>query len=53
MESTGTYHLHPATFLHDRGIGVSVVNPLSVKRFSQALMLRTKTDKADSLLPVE
>ncbi|MDR0743916.1 MAG: transposase, partial [Tannerella sp.] len=53
LESTGTYHLHLATFLHDHGIGVSVVNPLSVKRFSQALMLRTKTDKADSLLLVE
>jgi transposase len=53
MESTGTYHLHLATFLHERGVGVSVVNPLSVKRFSQALMLRTKTDRADSLLLIE
>jgi transposase len=53
MKSTETYHLRLATFLHDRGIGVSMVNPLSIKRFSLALMLRTKTDKADSLLPVE
>jgi transposase len=53
MESTGTYHLHLATFLHEREIDVSVVNPLAVKRFSQALMLRTKTDRADSLLLVE
>ena len=50
MESTGTYHYKLAYFLHDHGIKLSVVNPLSVQRFSQALMLRTKTDKADSLM---
>lgn len=48
MESTGTYHCRLAHFLHTRGITVSVVNPLSVKRFAQALMLRSKTDSADS-----
>jgi transposase len=53
MESTGTYHLHLATFLHERGIGVSVVNPLSVKRFSQSLLRRAKTDRADSMMLVE
>jgi transposase len=47
MESTGTYHCRLAYFLYEHGIKLSVVNPLSVKRFSQALMLRTKTDKAD------
>lgn len=53
MEATGTYHCRLAYFLYEHGIKVSVVNPLSVKRFSQALMLRTKTDKADSKLLIE
>ena len=48
MESTGTYHCRLAYFLHRHGVPVSVVNPLSVKRFSQSLQLRAKTDKADS-----
>jgi len=48
MESTGTYHCRLAYFLYEHGIKLSIVNPLSVKRFSQALMLRTKTDKSDS-----
>lgn len=50
MESTGTYHCRPAYHLYAAGIRLSVVNPLSVKRYAQALMLRAKTDKADSLL---
>ena len=53
VESTGTYHCRLAYFLFEHGIKLSVVNPLSVKRFSQALMMRTKTDKADSKLLVE
>lgn len=53
MEATGTYHCRLAYFLYEHGIKVSVVNPLSVKRFSQALMLRTKTDKADTKLLIE
>jgi len=48
IEATGTYHCRLAYFLHEKGIAVSIVNPLSVKRYSQALMLRTKTDRADS-----
>jgi len=53
MESTGTYHCRLAYYLYNNGIKISVVNPLSVKRFSQALMRRTKTDRADSRLLVE
>ena len=48
MESTGTYHCRLAYFLVEQGVAVSVVNPLSVKRYAQALLARTKTDKADS-----
>ena len=48
VESTGTYHCQLAYYLFENGVCLSVVNPLSVKRYAQALMLRTKTDKADS-----
>lgn len=53
MEATGVYHLPLAFYLHERGIRVSVVNPLSVKNFSRATMSRTKTDKSDARLLVE
>ncbi len=33
MEATGYYHYRLAQFLYKNGITVSVVNPLSVKRF--------------------
>jgi transposase len=33
MESTGVYHLRLAHALHEAGIALSVVNPLSVKCF--------------------
>lgn len=48
MEVTGIYHLQLATFLHKNDIGVSVVNPLSIKRFAQMQLKRNKTDKADA-----
>lgn len=53
MEATGVYHLRLAYALYDRGVSVSIVNPLSVKNFSRAVMCRTKTDKADARLLVE
>ena len=46
MEATGVYHLRLAYALNKVGVFVSVVNPLSVKNFSRAVMCRTKTDKA-------
>ena len=48
MEATGVYHLRLAYALNKLGVFVSVVNPLSVKNFSRAVMCRTKTDKADA-----
>ena len=48
MEATGVYHLRLAYALNKIGAFVSVVNPLSVKNFSRAIMCRTKTDKADA-----
>ena len=48
MEATGNYHMHLAYYLHSRSCVVSVVNPLSVKRFSQMRFIRAKTDKQDA-----
>jgi transposase len=48
MEATGSYHEGLALFVHDQGIGVSVVNPMLVKRFVESEGLRSKTDKADA-----
>lgn len=50
MEASGPYYLKLATFLFDKGIKVSVVNPLSVRRFCQMRMVRTKTDKKDAAM---
>jgi transposase len=48
MEATGAYHEGLALFLHDQGAMVSVVNPLLVKRFAEANMVRNKTDDGDA-----
>jgi len=53
MEATGPYYLRLATYLHQAGIPVSVVNPLVIKRFSQMKLSRAKTDKADARLIAE
>ncbi|MDR6300245.1 IS110 family transposase, partial [Mesonia maritima] len=48
MEATGYYHYRLAQFLSTNGIPVSVVNPLSVKRFIQMKLSKIKTDKSDA-----
>jgi transposase len=48
MEATGYYHYRLAQFLYKKGIIVSVVNPLSVKRFIQMKLAKVKTDKSDA-----
>ena len=48
MEATGYYHYRLAQFLYKRGVNVSVVNPLSVKRFIQMRLAKVKTDKSDA-----
>lgn len=48
MESTGVYSEPLAVALIDLGMKVSVVNPGSVKGFSQSLIIRNKNDKADA-----
>lgn len=48
MEATGYYHYRLAQYLYKQGILVSVVNPLSVKRFIQMKLAKVKTDKSDA-----
>lgn len=48
MEATGSYHHRLALYLFDKGVCVSVVNPLVVKRFIQMKLNRVKTDKSDA-----
>lgn len=50
MEATGCYGDALATYLYDKGITVSVVNPAQIKSFSGAQLKRAKTDKADAKL---
>lgn len=53
MEASGPYYLRLASFLHGKGVAVSVVNPLSVRRFSQMRLVRAKTDKKDAVMIAE
>ena len=48
MEATGYYYSQLAYFLLEHEVAVSVVNPLSVKRFIQMKLVKVKTDKADA-----
>lgn len=53
MEASGVYYLQLAIFLHNNKMRVSVVNPLTIKRFSQMRLIRAKTDKKDSAIIAE
>lgn len=48
MEATGYYHYRLAQFLYKKEVCVSVVNPLTVKRFIQMKLAKVKTDKSDA-----
>jgi len=48
MEATGYYHYRLAQFLYKNKTIVSVVNPLSIKRFIQMKLAKVKTDKSDA-----
>ena len=47
------YSLQLAVALYEKGIKVSVVNPLQIKRFAQTKLKRTKTDQVDAALIAE
>lgn len=53
MEASGPYYLGLASFLTDRKIPVSVLNPLVIRRYSQMRLSRTKTDAKDARLIAE
>lgn len=48
LEATSVYHEACATFLHDQGLTVSVVNPARVRDFAKSLAVQSKTDAADA-----
>ena len=48
MEATGVYYIRLAFFLHQHGCTLSVVNALSIKRFIQMHLERSKSDKKDA-----
>jgi transposase len=50
MEATGCYHHKLAMFLYEKGIAISVINPLIIKRFIQMKLRRVKTDKSDAFM---
>lgn len=50
MEATSQYYEAVATFLHDAGYKVSVVNPFQIKAYGKVKLQRQKTDKADARL---
>lgn len=50
LEATGAYYLRLAHFLLEKGVPLSVINPLSIKRYAQMKLARAKTDKYDSAL---
>jgi len=50
MEYTGCYYQQLAMFLYQKGISLSVINPLVIKRFIQMKFQHNKTDKSDARL---
>tara|TARA_B100000508_G_scaffold139254_1_gene136865 strand:- start:301 stop:1284 length:984 start_codon:yes stop_codon:yes gene_type:complete len=48
MESTGSYHQRLALFLFDQGFMVSIVNPLSIRRYVEMKLIHVKTDRSDA-----
>ena len=49
LEATGIYHLPIVFYLQQHGIFVSVINPLSMKKYASISIRQGKTDKIDSV----
>ena len=49
LEDTGYYHLPVVTVLVEKGVFVSAVNALRMKRFCDQSLRRAKTDRIDSM----
>ena len=50
LEATNTYGLAIAHYAHAAGHTVSILQPLAVKRYAQAMLARNKTDRLDAAL---
>ncbi|WP_077188052.1 transposase, partial [Wolbachia pipientis] len=50
LEATSWYGEDLATFMHDLGHNVSIVNPAQIKAFGKSELLRNKTDKSDAAM---
>ena len=50
MEATGIYHLPVATFLREKGLFISVINPYEMKLYRAQDLRKVKTDKRDSMM---
>ena len=48
LEASSTYGDELATYMHDAGHTVSIVNPARIKGFAQSELMRTKNDKVDA-----
>lgn len=48
MEASGPYYLPLAYYFYGKGMCISVVNPLVIKRYAQMRFYRAKTDKKDA-----
>ena len=49
IEATGIYHLPVLSYLQDRGLFVSVINPFEMKQYRSQGLRSVKTDKKDSI----
>lgn len=49
MEATSYYHLPVLSYLKEKGIFVSVINPLVMKKYVSMALRKGKTDKMDSI----
>jgi len=50
LEASGGYQRPVARFLHERGLTVSVLNPLRTSAYADSQLNRSKTDKVDARL---
>jgi len=50
LEASGDYQRPVAHFLYERGLTVSVVNPLRTSAYAESQLSRSKTDKVDARL---
>lgn len=49
MEATGIYHLPVVTYLQEKGIFTSIINPYEMKEYRCQGLRRVKTDKQDAI----